>query len=222
LADGGLILSHGEDGPAALLGEWLAERGVAFEVVDVSREPLPALGEPLFVASLGAEQSAKASDPPWIAEEVALLARAVDADVPVLGLCFGGQALSLALGGDVAAASPPQIGWFELLDVSEGIAAGPWFHWHYEQLSVPPGARELARSAAGPAAFRAGRHLGVQFHPEVTVEVIAAWARSQDQLERLGVSAAELVEESRRRAPLARQDAWRLFAMWWEGAGLGV
>jgi GMP synthase-like glutamine amidotransferase len=217
LPEDGLILSHGVDGPAALLGDWLSEQGIGFEVVDVSREPVPALGEPAFVASLGAVQSAKASDPPWVAEEVALLARAVDADVAVLGLCFGGQALSLALGGEVGAASPPQIGWFELSGVSDGLAEGPWFHWHYEQLSVPPGARELARSAAGPAAFRSGRHLGVQFHPEVTVEVIQSWAHSQEELERLGVRADELIEESRRRAPDARRNAWDLFAMWWEG-----
>jgi GMP synthase-like glutamine amidotransferase len=221
LPERGLILSHGEDGPAGLLGEWLTEQGVEFAVVDVSRHGVPELGEPSFVASLGAEQSAKASDPPWVAAEVGLLARAIDADVPVLGLCFGGQALSLALGGEVGTASPTQIGWFELARVSEGIAAGPWLHWHYEQLSVPPQARELARSAAGPAAFRRGRHLGVQFHPEVTVEVIQAWAdHSPAELERLGVSAEALVEESRRRAPLARRNAWELFAMWWEGLGL--
>jgi len=219
LPDGGLILSHGEDGPAALLGDWLTEHGVGFDVVDVSRDPVPALGEPAFVASLGAVESARASEPGWVAEEVALLARAVDADVPVLGLCFGGQALCLALGGEVGAASPAQIGWFELSDVSAGIAEGPWFHWHYEQLSVPSGARELARSAAGPAAFRAGRHLGVQFHPEVTVEVIESWARSEEELERLGVRAEELIEESRRRAPVARRNAWDLFSMWWEGLG---
>src|SRR5579863_2408768 len=215
----GLILSHGDLGPAALLGEWLEERGRPYEVHDVSKTPVPALGDAPFVASLGSEQSATDASLEWVGGELALLREAVDADVPVLGLCFGGQALCLALGGEVGAASPAQIGWFELSDVSAGIAEGPWFHWHYEQLSVPSGARELARSAAGPAAFRAGRHLGVQFHPEVTVEVIESWARSEEELERLGVRAEELIEESRRRAPVARRNAWDLFSMWWEGLG---
>jgi GMP synthase-like glutamine amidotransferase len=219
---GGLILSHGEDGPAALLGEWLSERGVPFEVADVSGGNVPALGEHAFLASLGAVESATAAEPAWIGAEIALIRRAVAEEVAVLGLCFGGQALSLALGGEVAAAAAPQVGWFELFDVrqGEGIEPGPWFHWHYDQLSVPPGGRELARSAAGTAAFRHGRHLGVQFHPEVSVEVIASWARAQEQLERLGRSAEELVAESERHAPAARRNAWRFFESWWAGLGL--
>ena len=208
----GLILSHGDLGPAALLGEWLEERGRPFEVHDVSKAPVPALGDAPFVASLGSEESANDASLAWIATELALLREAVASDVPVLGLCFGGQALCLALGGEVSTAAPPQIGWFE---ISGEIAPGPWFHWHYEQLSVPPGARELARSAAGPAAFRTGPHLGVQFHPEVTADVVADWSRSVEELAALGIDPAALVEETRRRAPRARPHAFELFDAWW-------
>jgi len=210
----GLILSHGDLGPAALLGEWLDERGRAYEVHDLSSAPVPALGEAPFVASLGSEESANDASVEWVAGELALLREAVAADVPVLGLCFGGQALCLALGGEVSRAPAPQVGWFE---ISGEIAPGPWFHWHYEQLSVPPGARELARSAAGPAAFRIGRHLGVQFHPEVTAGVVADWSRSAGELAKLGIDPAALVEETRRRAPRARRYAFELFDTWWDG-----
>jgi GMP synthase-like glutamine amidotransferase len=213
----GLILSHGDDGPAGLLGEWLAEHGCPYEVHDVSQAPLPALGEYAFVASLGSVHSATDTDPAWVAEEIELLRKAIAAEVPVLGLCFGGQALSIALGGEVAPAAKPQIGWFELSEPAEGVPSGPWFHWHYEQLSVPPGATALAHSEAGPAAFRHGPHVGLQFHPEVTLEVIASWSRSEAELAKLGISPATLREESERRAPLARRHAWELFGLWWEG-----
>jgi GMP synthase (glutamine-hydrolysing) len=87
---------------------------------------------------------------------------------------------------------------------------------------VPPGAQPLAHSAAGPAAFCHGPHLGLQFHPEVTLEVIASWARSEDTLARLGIHPQELRAESERRAPLARRHAWELFGLWWEGlSGVG-
>ena len=210
----GLILSHGDLGPAALLGEWLEERGRPYEVHDVSRTPVPALGDAPFVASLGSEQSANDASLEWVGGELALLREAVAADVPVLGLCFGGQALCLALGGEVSRATPPQIGW---LEVSGEIAPGPWFHWHYEQLGVPPGGRELARSPAGPAAFRKGPHLGVQFHPEVTTEVVADWSRSTAELAKLGIDPPALVEETRRRAPQSRSLAFELFDAWWGG-----
>jgi len=213
----GLILSHGDLGPAGLLGEWLAERGVPYEVHDVSKAPAPALDGFGFVASLGSEESATDRDLAWVGEEIALLREAVARAVPVLGLCFGGQALSIALGGAVARARTPQIGWYEVSGEAGGLPPGPWFHWHYEQLAVPPGGRALAHSDVGPAAFRHGPHLGLQFHPEVTLEVIASWSRSEEQLAKVGVDPAALVAESERHLPRAREDAWRLFDAWWDG-----
>jgi GMP synthase-like glutamine amidotransferase len=213
----GLILSHGDEAPAGLLGDWLTEQGGRYEVHDVSKAPVPGLDDFAFVASLGSEHSANDTDPPWVADEIALLREAIAAEVPVLGLCFGGQALSIALGGEVVRAAQPQIGWFELSERAEGMPLGPWFHWHYEQLSVPPGGAVLAHSAAGPAGFRHGRHLGLQFHPEVTVEIIAWWSRWEHELTALGISADTLLAESELRAPLAREHAWELFGLWWEG-----
>jgi GMP synthase-like glutamine amidotransferase len=215
----GLVLSHGDLGPAGLLGEWLERRGVRYEVHDVVRAPMPPLDGVAFVASLGSEESANDAGLEWVAREIALLREAVAREVPVLGLCFGGQALSLALGGEVATARTPQIGWFELSRTTAELPSGPWFHWHYEQLGVPPGARALAHSAVGPSAYRLGPHLGVQFHPEVTTEVIASWARSEAALAKLGIDPASLVAESARRAPAARERAWELFDRWWTRAG---
>jgi GMP synthase-like glutamine amidotransferase len=213
----GLVLSHEDEGPIGLLGDWLTEHGCRFEVHDITAAAPPPLERYDFVVSLGSSHSATDTQRPWVAAEIALLREAVAAQVPVLGLCFGGQALSIALGGEVAAAAKPQIGWFELAERVEGIPAGPWFHWHYEQLSVPPGGAPLAQSDAGPAAFRHGRHLGLQFHPEVTVEIITSWARSGEELAKLGISPQELLAESERRTLLARGHAWELFGLWWEG-----
>jgi GMP synthase-like glutamine amidotransferase len=213
----GLILSHGDEAPAALLEEWLSEHGCEYVVHDVTQKALPSLEGFSFIASLGSVQSATKADPPWVAAEIELLRDAIEAEIPVLGVCFGGQALSIALGGAVTPAAKPQIGWFELAERVDEVPLGPWFHWHYEQLSVPPGGEPLAHSEAGPAAFRHGRHLGLQFHPEVTLEVIASWARSEAELEKLGVNPQELRAQSEVLAPLARRHAWELFGLWWEG-----
>jgi GMP synthase-like glutamine amidotransferase len=214
----GLILRHGEDGPEGLLGEWLDERGIAYAVHDIAAGPLPPLGGAAFVASLGSEESARDDGLPWVAAELELLRGAVAADVPVLGLCFGGQALALALGGEVGPARSPQIGWYEL--TGEAVPVGPWFHWHYEQLVVPPGATALAESPVGPAAFELGPHLGVQFHPEVTLAVISAWARAEHRLAELGIERPALLAESARRLRDARANSWRLFDRWWARAAV--
>src|SRR4051794_7013944 len=93
-----LILEHGTLAPPGVFGQWLAARGLEAEVVVADRDPLPTQPERYAaIASLGSLESAGAADVPWVAEQIALLRGAVAADVPVLGLCFGGQALSVAL-----------------------------------------------------------------------------------------------------------------------------
>src|SRR5690242_9637787 len=94
-----LILQHGALAPPGVLGEWLAARGLAAEGHLAWLDPVPEDPERYGVTvSLGSEQSTGAQDPAWIADELGLLRRAAEADVPMLGLCFGGQAVAVALG----------------------------------------------------------------------------------------------------------------------------
>lgn len=219
----GLILQHAHDAPPAILREWLRDRGIAHRTHAVWRDPLPA--EPdgfAWIASLGSEHTpGDPGAPAWVGEEVRWLARALDARVPVLGLCFGGQALALAAGGAVGPAEPPEVGWMEIeTDDPRLIPAGPWLHYHYDQLAVPPGARELARSPAGPAAFVLGPSLGLQFHPESTPEIAAGWER-QDARRQVspGFDPAALAAQGERAAAAARAAALRLFDAWWQRMG---
>jgi GMP synthase-like glutamine amidotransferase len=210
----GLILQHGELGPPARLGEWLGERGLPFVVHRAWQDPLPDVGDFSFVASLGSQLSVTAEDPAWIPAEIALLRDAVDLGVPVLGLCFGGQALSLALGGGVDVLPRPEIGWVPVEPVDGAVPAGPWLQYHHEQMRVPDGAVELARSPAGPAAFRFGPHLAVQFHPEVDAELVESWVRRDPSLAADGINPEAVIAESRVLAPVARERAFTLFDAW--------
>ncbi len=132
-----------------------------------------------FVASLGHDKMAGDLHDPAVAAERELLRLAVARDVPVLGLCYGGQVLAAVLGAEVGPAPVAELGWREIeTDVPALVPAGPWLEWHFERFCTPPGATELARTADAPQAFRLGPHLGVQFHPEATVEIVAGWARA--------------------------------------------
>jgi GMP synthase-like glutamine amidotransferase len=133
--------------------------------------------------------------------------------VPVLGLCWGGQALSVALGGQVTPAAMPEIGWLTVPSPDKAISEGPWLHYHYEAFNVPPGATELARSPAGPAAFRAGRNLGLQFHPEATETMGEIWAHSDPN--RSLAEVQTLAREGARYGPPARAQAFALFDAWY-------
>jgi GMP synthase-like glutamine amidotransferase len=134
--------------------------------------------------------------------------------VPVLGLCFGGQALAAALGGEVETAPAPELGWTEIeTDEPELVPPGPWLEWHYERFSVPPGATEIARTDAASQAFRHGRHLGVQFHPESTVEIVERWAESDaERLAALGHGdGGALIAATPEEREAARTAAFALF-----------
>jgi len=214
----GIVLQHGELGPPALLGEWLHERGIPYVVHETWHEPLPDLRDFRFVASLGARESVAQAEPAWVPAEVDAVRGALAGDVPVLGLCFGGQVLSAALGAGVERLPRTEIGWIAVDPVSPEIPAGPWLQWHDDILRVPDGADALARSPAGPAAFRTGPHLGLQFHPEATPEVVASWAGYETQLEAKGITREELLEQTARHAARARDAAFRLFDAWWRRA----
>jgi GMP synthase-like glutamine amidotransferase len=125
------------------------------------------------VVALGSDRSVHASKDPWIADQIAFLRATHDAGVPVVGICFGGQALAAALGGTVSRAPDTEIGWVDVQ--GEDGFDGRWFTWHEDVFDLPPGATELAWADSGLQAFAAGPSVGLQFHPEVTPAIVDDW-----------------------------------------------
>ncbi len=112
----------------------------------------------------------------WVQDELAYLRGALSHGVAVLGICFGGQLLAKANGGDVVRSPAPEIGWHVIHSDEPGsIPSGPWFQWHYDRVVPPPGAKVVARNAAAVQAFRIGRALGLQFHPELDPPSLVGW-----------------------------------------------
>ncbi len=147
----------------------------------------------------------------WVEPELDFLRRADTAGVPVLGLCFGGQLLSAAFGGEVTPSDVPEVGWHKIVPCVADIEPGPWLQWHFDRFSVPAGAQELANSDAGPQAFRLRYNLALQFHPEADRLVIEGWfADDADQLAVVGVDPEQLLAETGRQSIAAYARADRL------------
>jgi GMP synthase-like glutamine amidotransferase len=214
-----LILQHGDLGPPGVLGDWAAARGIELEIHRTqSGAPLPALNGQAFIASLGSPHNPADLHIPEVAAELAYVEQAIARDIPVLGLCFGGQMLAKALGGEIEKAPHPELGWHAIDSAApEIVPPGPWLQWHFDRFTVPTGAELLATSAAGPQAFTHGRHLGVQFHPESTIEIVRSWARSDDERVRaLGIGDGQaLLERGRGHATAAVSAAFDLFDAFW-------
>lgn len=217
-----LIRQHGQTGPPALLGDWLRDRSIPAVIHPAYLGiPAPDPRDFAFVASLGSANSPSQIDKPEVAEELRLLRRAVEEDVPVLGLCFGGQALAAVLGGAVERSPEPELGWRELeTSDPDQVPPGPWLQWHFDRFTVPEGADELARTAIGSQAFRLGPHLGVQFHPESTIEQVSVWARKDaERTSRYGVGdGVALLETGRANQAAAVDAAYTLFDAFWSRA----
>ena len=208
-----LIVQHEEPTPPGLVSEWLDQRAAAVDILRIDVDDrVPDPRDYQLIVSLGSEFAAFDDSIPFIRRETELLRQAAAADVPVLGLCFGGQLMARALGGHSFRADRAEIGWLPVrTNDPELIAQGPWFQWHFDTFTLPPGARLLAETDVGPQAYVIGRSLGLQFHPEVTPEIMDAWVQSyRHELDADGVDPDALLEETRRRAPVSRRLAERL------------
>ena len=149
----------------------------------------------------------------WIHDELTFLRAAHDGGVPVLGICFGGQALATALGGSVERGPEPEIGWTSIDSDDAGlIEPGPWFQFHYDRWNLPPGAVEVARTGRASQAYVLGRSLGVQFHPELTVSALEGWNANGGaaSIRAHGLDPDEVLEQTRSQEPSATQRAARL------------
>lgn len=209
-----VVLEHEADAPAGFFGEWARERGHETSTIAVAAgEPLPALAGAQALVALGSERSVHASREEWIARELDYLRSADEATIPLLGICFGAQALSAALGGRVSRAARTSIA-LEPVEVVDPLLAlpGPWLRWHEDVFTVPPGASVTARDGALPLAFARGRSVGVQFHPEAGLQIARGWigtARQDAAGEEERLLALERALE--RDAQAARARAFELF-----------
>jgi GMP synthase (glutamine-hydrolysing) len=219
-----LHVQHQDDCPPALVGERLAMLGADQLVVD-AREELPDPAGFDLVVALGSDDSAADESVEYLRNEWELLERAVQARVPVLGICFGAQLLCRVLGGTVAPApGGPEIGWLRVDTIEpELVAPGPWLVWHLDVMQPGPDSVVVARTNAGVQAFRHGPHLGVQFHPEATLASVRVWAEHYgSSLDRLGIAPSALLAETVKRADTARRRAHALVDRVLACAGVSV
>jgi len=178
-------------------------------VVDVTRQPPP--GQPKDWDGIVITGSpAMVSDrPEWSETTAAWTRQAVDAHVPVLGVCYGHQLLAHALGGKVGFHPDGRDTGTKQVTLLETAQSDPLFMHLPAQfpaqlthkqsvLELPPGAVLLANSSFEPhQAFRVGGNAwGVQFHPEFTDQIMRAYLEVQTpDLNKEGLDATRLLAE---------------------------
>jgi len=193
-----------------------------FAAIDpLAPELLILLGGPLGVY--------QAADYPYLATEIGLAKRRIEAGRPTLGVCLGSQVLAHALGADVIVAEEDEVGWAPLELTPEGLDSPlrhlrdvPVLHWHGDRFHLPEGTERLAATPACPnQAFRAGANLlAVQFHPEVSWPHLERWLIGHTRaLQERDEDIPRLRAQSERNCAMLEPAAESLLTDWLEGLG---
>lgn len=165
---------------------------------------------------------------PFLADLKRLIRSVVEAGIPYLGICLGGQLLAAALGAQVASRRWAELGTLPVQlteagrqdqlfnDIADQFTT---FQWHHDSFDIPAGTVLLASSSACPhQAFRVGRNAwGLQFHPEVTEAIIRDWAAWDPET---ALQSDKLLELFTAQAEDYRRTARRLLDTFLKTAGL--
>ncbi|HAP74696.1 MAG TPA: type 1 glutamine amidotransferase [Nocardioides sp.] len=225
-----LVVQPDHEDPLDTFDSWFRDEGLTTKVVrPFADDPVPDVADAAGLVVLGGDMGANDDAAhPWLRDVRALLASAVEHDVPTLGICLGGQLLAVATGGEVSRGShgtevgAPQIHARPEVEDDVLLSAVSWparfATMHRDEIvTLPAEAVWLAESSMYKhQAFRIGRHAwGLQFHPEVSLSRFVRWAEyihdDPETTQRVQKGVAEFAATTRYVAtatePLARRFA---------------
>lgn len=189
------------DSDSGLVGRYLDSHG--FQLLEFPREyprGWNSIAGIDLVLLLGSEWSVYSSGPRiQVQAESDFVLSAIQRGVPVFGICFGAQLISQIFGGTVSRALQPELGWCSINSPSfSEVLERKWFQWHYDVFTAPHGFKAVAANESGTQAMVSERVLAVQFHPEVTMEILERWSggTGRTELLRSGVDVRQLLEDS--------------------------
>lgn len=230
-----LAIVHQRDAGPGVFAEAIRNAGGELDEWTPAERPQPPadpLGYDAVMVLGGAMNVDEGDRHGWIAEEEALLRELLEREVPLMGLCLGGQLLAAAAGAKPRRASSPEIGWHQVEVMPEGRddpVLGPLapsfeaFQWHSYEFALPPGAVPLARSEVCLQAARlAERAWALQFHPEVSRAGALHWIEdyeSDPDAVRIGLDPAVLGPETERKIETFNDLGRALCRRWLEAAG---
>ncbi|QMU61209.1 MAG: glutamine-hydrolyzing GMP synthase [Gammaproteobacteria bacterium] len=174
-ADKVLILDFGSQ-YTQLIARRVRELGTYCEIYpwDIALERITAFGAKGIILS-GGPESVTLQDTPEVSNEIFKLG------IPVLGICYGMQAISKHLGGDVEESNEKEFGYAQVntesgSELLDGISDGKncldvWMSHGDRVATLPDGFEVIASTDSAPIAAIENKQLkiyGLQFHPEVT------------------------------------------------------
>jgi GMP synthase (glutamine-hydrolysing) len=191
-----LVLMHVESEGPGTLGTYLDSKGADIQTVRLyAGDFLPAgPGEVDSIVSMGGPMNVYEEEKyPFLSDETRFLSEAIDMGKPVLGICLGAQMIAKACGARVAKSPAKEVGWGTITLTDDGrkdvLFRGlpgqlDVLQWHEDMFHIPEEGKLLAYSEACPhQAFRYRNAIGLQFHLEVTAEILLDWFSGSPHLD---------------------------------------
>ncbi len=189
-----LIIKHTDVEGPGLIEYCLKQEKIPYKILILKpKAHLPKLNGFTHIVFLGGPMNVYEEDRyPFLKKEDLFIKEAIQRGKSVLGICLGAQLIAKALRGRVFKAPAKEIGWY---DVSLTKAASrdplffnlpkifPVFQWHEDTFEIPKSGKLIATSDFVPhQAFRYGEKVyGLQFHLEVTEEMIKEWLKTYEE-----------------------------------------
>jgi GMP synthase (glutamine-hydrolysing) len=185
------------------LEDLLISKGYVLNKVLAPTEPIPHSAiEFSAIILLGGPMSVYEGIP-FLNKEQSLIRDAFRRNIPILGVCLGSQLIAGALGGTVYKGAKKEIGWYDVKLTDKGLdnlfkglkkSELRVFQWHGDTYTLPQDAVVLAYSDLYPQAFRIGSAYGLQFHLEVTIQMIKAWTEEYaNEIRKEGIESEKII-----------------------------
>lgn len=216
-----LVVKHVENEGPGSIGDFFRNTAWELHTIELFRgDQLPSdLSEVAAVVVMGGPMNVYEKDKyPFLKEENVFIKNVVGKEIPYLGICLGSQLLAKACGAAVIKAPQKEIGWFNVSLTLEAAhdpflrgIDGPLdvFQWHEDTFTIPDGGLLLATAeACKNQAFRYGQNAyGLQFHVEVTTDMIWSWVKADESL----TNSVELLMGAYKRKDSLEAQAKKLF-----------
>jgi len=183
-----VIVKHIDVEGPGLIEFCLNQGKIPYQILNLEpRVRFPKLEDITHIVLLGGPMNVYEEDRyPFLKDEDLFIKEAIQRGKAILGICLGAQLIAKALGAKVFKAPVKEIGWYDVSLTKVGLQdpllsclakTFPVFQWHEDTFEIPNGARLIATSSPiSHQAFRYGEKVyGLQFHLEVTKEMIRDW-----------------------------------------------
>jgi GMP synthase (glutamine-hydrolysing) len=181
------------EGPG-LIEDCLEQENISYQILDLKPSVhFPKLDGLTHIVILGGPMNVYEEDCyPFLKDEDLFIKEAIQRGKRILGICLGAQLIAKALGAKVFKAPEKEIGWYYVSLTRIGShdplfynlpKTFPVFQWHEDTFEIPNSSKLIATSTSVPnQAFRYGENTyGLQFHLELTEEMIQEWMKTYEE-----------------------------------------